>query len=572
MTPDSPVPTLRRAALWLLPVAIVGVAYTDILGFDFVGDSRFLILENRYMGAMKWLWANLTHDYFWSSSGSTIPYWRPFTKGSWLFETQIFGRRPMGFFAVQLAWLLAGVLGVQRLARALGASEEGAAFSALMFGFHPAVVEPASLLMARSDVVAATGGIWAVAAWLSWRASGSRAWALGHVAFVIVSLGSKEAAIVLAPALTTWAIADGDLQPARRSRLRTLVPVWLLSGIYLALRRIVLGVAGTASIVSDPARVFVTLGSYLVALPPGRVGGRIHNLSLAEAHSPARWLLAAAGILLFLGLAAWGIARRRAAVVGLAGLIVWALFPVVLVASIHVPRVAEKYPMADRWLLLSVAAASVLYAFLAESIPRPRSSRIFLVAGALVTVVGLSHARGAHRYYENERTLLDLDDERYESLPEAFRTLEDRCAFIDRQLVRSLVANDLDRVQALTRDAPHECPGATQRQFNLFAAQVRANRFAEARPALDSLLVARDLDPRVRGPFDHLAGIVLLETGDPAGAEAHLRSARAHGIRSCALLDAIGRALAAQGKTAEAARYDGAAQACAAASQGRALP
>jgi hypothetical protein len=316
-------------------------------------------------------------------------------------------------------------------------------------------------------------------------------------------------------------------------------------------------------LVLDPLRVLVTLGSYFLALLPARVGGPIHNLSLAEAHSTFRVLLAIAGIALFSALLAWAILRRQVAVVGLASLIGCSLAPVVFVAALNVPRVAGKYPMADRWLLGALAAASALYAVLGMRIPKPWSSRVFLVASAVVTIAGMAHAWGAHAYYTDELTLLDLEDARFAALPEPFRTLEDRCSLVDRQIVRALVAGDIDRVAALTRSAPAECPGATERQFNLLAALVQSGRVTEAREVLGPLLGARDLDKRQRGPLAHLAGIVLLETGDPAAAEPWLRTALARGIGSCALLDSLGRSLAAQGKTDEAARYAAGARACA---------
>ena len=95
----------RLARRLALPAAVVAVAaaYVDTLRQGFVADARFLLADNRYLDGWSAWRATLTHDYFWSSSGALIPYWRPLTKLSWLVEAQAFGRgSALGFHAVQL--------------------------------------------------------------------------------------------------------------------------------------------------------------------------------------------------------------------------------------------------------------------------------------------------------------------------------------------------------------------------------------------------------------------------------------------------------------------------------------
>ncbi len=138
-----------RRYWWLPALVVVAVAYRTSPTFGFVGDAGFLIEQNRFLDSLSQLWGNLTHDYFWSSSGNHIPYWRPLTKASWLLEVAAWGRNPAGFHVVQVAWLLVGVAGVQALARALGVSRLWAALAGLMFGLHPVAVEPTCLIMAR---------------------------------------------------------------------------------------------------------------------------------------------------------------------------------------------------------------------------------------------------------------------------------------------------------------------------------------------------------------------------------------------------------------------------------------
>jgi hypothetical protein len=82
---------LLRRAWWLLAPAAVLFAYRGVGRDGFLGDARFLIAENRYLQDLSYLWENLRHDFFWSSLGANIPYWRLLTKACWLLEVQLFG-------------------------------------------------------------------------------------------------------------------------------------------------------------------------------------------------------------------------------------------------------------------------------------------------------------------------------------------------------------------------------------------------------------------------------------------------------------------------------------------------
>ena len=183
-----------------MPLVVVALAYASTLRFALVADARLLLLENRLIRGWENLWPNLTHDYFWSSSGASIPYWRPLTKGSWLVEQQLGAGAPIVFHAVQLGWLLAAMVAVQALVRRLGGSALAAGAASLLFALHPSLVEPTALVMARSDLVATAGLGGAVVGFLDWR-DGKR-WGLAlHVAALVVALGSKESAVLARPSV-----------------------------------------------------------------------------------------------------------------------------------------------------------------------------------------------------------------------------------------------------------------------------------------------------------------------------------------------------------------------------------
>jgi hypothetical protein len=526
---------------WLLPPLVVGLTYAGSARFEFVADARFLILENRYMDGVGQLWANLTHDYFWSSSGNFIAYWRPLTKASWLFEAQSFGTWAGGFHLVQVAWQLAGVAGVVALARRLGSAPLWASFAGLVYGLHPAVAEPTCLIMARSDVVAATGSVWSVVAWLAFRETKRAAWGVAHAVLLLVAFGSKEASIFLLPLLVAWAATDRGWG-ARRWQPLSLAPVGVVAAAYLVGRQLVLGDAARPRVGLDPLRVLVGGGRYLFALLPLSPTTGVHNVSLAEAWSRGSLLAAAALWLVALGVLAWAAQKHDVAACGLLFWIGAALAPVLLVEQLAVPNVAGKLPLADRWLLPSLPAFSVLVALMLERARRPLLRTTIVGACGVWVVAAFLIAPTAHARYRDEGALLALEEEQYVETPEEFRTAEDRCRHEERGVVAALQQRAFEEAYRRSKALPAECLSRDETRFNLLSALVETGRMTEARPVVEGLLARPPHDSRNLAPLSVLAGRTLLSTGDPARAERLLLEARRRGDRGCNVTLLLARA------------------------------
>ncbi len=535
----------------------MALAYASTLRFALVADARLLLLENRLIRGWENLWPNLTHDYFWSSSGASIPYWRPLTKGSWLVEQQLGDGAPIVFHVVQLGWLLAAMVAVQALVRRLGGSAVAAGAASLLFALHPSLVEPTALVMARSDLVAAAGLGGAVVGFLDWR-DGKR-WGLPlHVAALVVALGSKESAVLALPiVMLLWLTLE---RPIQRSRLVELAPVVGLTTAYLALRAVVLAGTEPAGVTLDPLRLAIAGATYLRHLNPLRLTSAIRNLPIAEVQSQPVQIVALATWLV-LGGVALGLLRsvrrggdRRAIWLALA--ILLPLAPVLMVKKVYVPSIEGKLALADRWLLGSLLFSSVACGWMLDrAVRRWRHAlpllAMLIVSWAVVRVVRLPRELGL---YATELALLDKDDETYERTPPAFRTAEDRCRFADRALLRAAAANDLDRAERAFREQPSGCAVRIDGAFNLLALLVRNGRHAAARPIVDAIFTrTAELDERNQGPFAYLAGAVLTETGDPVRGEQLLKQAMSRGVLTCGVLEALSRAFAQQGKRDEAA-------------------
>src|SRR5262249_39957704 len=167
------------------------------------------------------------------------------------------------------------------------------------------------------------------------------------------------------------------------------------------------------------------------------------NLSRAEAHAPVTLAIAA---LVWLGLvaaAAFAARRRAPAAIALLGLGLLPLLPVLVGPLPHVPGAAGKYPLADRWLLVSAAASSIGLGLGAARLST-RAQRIVVAALGLWGVASLVVAPAAHGFYASDQALIELEEQRFEELPPAYRTVEDRCRARDRRLVRALLAHDPD--------------------------------------------------------------------------------------------------------------------------------
>ena len=546
---------LLRRGWWLLAPAAVLFAYRGVGRNGFVGDARFLIAENRYLRDLSYLWENLRHDYFWSSSGAHIPYWRPLTKASWLLEYQLFGERASGYAWVQLGWQMLGVLGVQVMARSLGLPRRWAAVAGLLFGLSAVAIEPVSLLMARSDVMCASATIWAIAGWYRWWLGGGRGWAALHVLAVAVALGSKETGVMIAPVLTLWSLLRWRLAGAdralpgrvRRAALR-LLPVWALSAAALAARARILaepaGGDGLAGALADPLRILASLARYLQNLLPFRLSSSVRNLPQAEAESlgfllPALLTLAAAGALLV-----WLLRRRSADALGLAGWLLLALAPVLAVAEISVPGVAGKYPLADRWLYHALAAASLLAALAFSRLPARFVQTAVLAAAAVWAMAVILVNESVRAEYVSSLSMLDTEDRAvYHATPPEFRTAEDECRFLDRQQLRAADAGELATALTLADQALAQCrDDLPTRTLYRFAALVGLRRFEEARPLAEKLLEQPPADPRSHARLTYLAGVALLETGSPEPAQRWLLASRELGNQSCSVDGQLARA------------------------------
>ncbi|MBI5609863.1 MAG: hypothetical protein HY902_13405 [Deltaproteobacteria bacterium] len=525
---------------WLPAWLVAAVAYAGTLRYELVADARFLIHDNLFLRHWRDLWPNLSHDYFWSSSGNTLPYWRPLTKASWLVEYIAGGGQAWVFHAVQVGWFAALCGGAAVLARRLGASAGWAALGGLAVALHPVAQEPVALVMARSDVVAAAAAVWALALQTGARPE-DRGPRWGSLACLALALASKEASVALLPALATLAWLRTPRPVAWTALGRDLAPHTLITALYLVLRYAVLSPTAPAPLAVDPLRWAAGLGRYAQSAVPGLLQSGVTNVPRTYAADWSQWLPGVAAALALTLLLGVGL-RRRAPWTVLPVLALASLAPVLLVEQLNVPGVAGKIPLADRWLLPAMLAAQVGAALAASCWNWPRAQRMTMLATAAWLVVRAGLAVAEPAWYRNEVTLLDLEDRNEALIPQEFWTTEDVCRHHMRAVVRAGQSGHPEQVEPAVASMPAECRNHPETQFNLLAAQVTLGRFAAAAATGEHLLIHPPTDRRYAGPLRALYGRALVELGRGREAIEPLQQALALGAGGCDVPMALGRA------------------------------
>lgn len=293
-----PWPTFACVAL-----VVLGVAWACWPGLDggWGRDDFMQLAIARMVGSP---WPLFMQDHY------PVPgaVFRPLGFASMWLDTALFGTSYRGHAAVDLA-LHAGVaLALFAALRRFAVPRLVALAITLLFALHPATVGTAQWWSARFDVLATLCVLLAVGIGMP---GGTRRSPVVLVACLVAGLAamaSKETGLVVAPALTMlwWPARDCSGSDRRRAWMG-IAAAWLVAGLFLGWRTLVLGtpasaLTGTESLAPMLARGLVGWAGFA----PGYFSFAV------RLDSSARVLLAAAGWLAaMLALHAW--VRRRPA-------------------------------------------------------------------------------------------------------------------------------------------------------------------------------------------------------------------------------------------------------------------
>lgn len=352
---------------------LVAFTYLPVLGLWFASDDMTLVVPPNPAGLLEQLSTPL-----WGGHGPLreASYFRPTMTLDLALDRAAWGLSAPAYHLESLAWHLVAVLALfTLLERRFGSLP--ALFGGGVFGLHPVQSEVVAWISARNDSLAVAVALALCAALVldSTLVSWSAAALAGGL--VLLSLGSKETAVVAVTAALAWVAlgerVGGQPRPDRHQRVfALLIPL----ATFTALRVHAVGAALPAAdsgLDLPSARWAAAAGHYgrLLAWPtPLSDSVTLTYLHVSPLPTALGWcVLAAGGVVL--------VARggRHAA---------WAL---VLAAALFlpvIPAIAAKKILAERYLYAPLAA--IAWA-VAAAVPRGRATAI---AGVLLAIPSIA--------------------------------------------------------------------------------------------------------------------------------------------------------------------------------------
>ncbi len=250
----------RRVAPWLalgVILLLAAVTYRGVTANGFVLDDSHTVKHNPALRSLTFAPQWLTSPYSASAIREFANY-RPVLVASYALDYALWGERPAGYHATNLAIHLGVVILGFVLARRLWRDDAAALCAAGLIALHPINAEAVNYLTARSSSLMT--GLVLAAIWASERGAGGshRLWPAVAYGFGLAALGTKEAAVVLPVLIIAWDRAGCDGPWA--VTIRRSLPWFALVGGFLAVRTWVLWGHADAA-VSGPG---VTMGQNLL--------------------------------------------------------------------------------------------------------------------------------------------------------------------------------------------------------------------------------------------------------------------------------------------------------------------
>lgn len=269
----------RRARLLLGGILIATVLiYLRSLGNGFVSDDMRAIVNNAGIGKWSFLWQSFLHDLFWGGNSSPVPEYRPLDE-IWFAIHWHLGVGPAVWHATQIGLHLISVYMVYKIALRLSGARAAALLGASLFAFTPIHAEAVAWINTVPYPLSAAFQLGAFFLFIT--RSERRSISLPSLALYSASLLSYEGAVAFPGIIASYVYllespksapgADSTKLRARvRASLLCTAPFVAEVLLYLAVRRLVLGVLFTGSMgadqLADPRMITTTKG-VLLTLP-----------------------------------------------------------------------------------------------------------------------------------------------------------------------------------------------------------------------------------------------------------------------------------------------------------------
>ena len=384
--------------------ALVVVCYGGTIKNGFVADDHYIIeLNQDKIGVKPVIRMFFESDTLYTTLPS-LPYYRPLSRVSYLFDKYLFGTNPAGYHGGSIILHAACTLLLLLTLLRLGCGMFSALIAASLFGIHPINAEAVNFLSARNNLLATFFVLGSFLAWLRADERGSRPlFAFSGFLFFLATL-SKETGVMLLPFLLCLKFYDDSLSRSKQAVLTRdfsfIAYHVIFLFVYLLLRAIAIDVSYIRDhIAGFPGRMhqlcFIIPMYCSLLVAPWRLSFHYPN---PASFSNSTDLLVV-GIALIAALIALIMKRDRITVIGLA----WLFLNFLPISNIlPIPSAA----VADRYFYLPFIGITML---VGQSLARlawtPRAARTVAVACMIVgLLLGLQTIQRS-RDWEDELSL-----------------------------------------------------------------------------------------------------------------------------------------------------------------------
>ena len=373
----------HAVALCLILIVTSGV-FANSLQSKFIWDDRDLILENHYIKDWGYLPLALTKDFFYRSHDEDkIGYYRPLITFSYMLDYSIWKLNPLGYHLTNLIVHTANCILIYLIVWFLSSSVTLSLLSSLLFTIHPIHTESVSWISGRTDVIAGFFFFSSLLLYMYGEKAGRWKYYVFSLILFACALFSKEMVMTL-PLLIMlydYCFVAGREIPKLRGRVKYWAGYFLLAGMYLVVRFLVLKVGTGNSHVEELNRLYVilTFGKGFLyylwkLLMPFNLSAYV-ILRLGSFTQIGVW----AGIMVIVALAIAGLRSQDNRISFGIGFFLISLLPLTNLIPINSP-VDMDFPLAERFIYIPSFGFCLLLGIGGEKILRLNK----FTAGALV--------------------------------------------------------------------------------------------------------------------------------------------------------------------------------------------
>jgi len=232
-------------ALYILLLGVATYAlYAPALGFPFVYDDIFQIVQNGHLDSWHFLPLYFTKHAWSHLPGVAVNFYRPFFLLWMRLNNLVFGHEPAAWHLTTILLHLLAMVLVYRVALTPRLGRAAAALAALLFAVHPVQVESVAWVSGATEPLEAAFFLGSFLCYLRGKPEPARLWRLASLGMFAGALLVKETAAVLPGVIAAYELTLGEEseQPAQkrvwdvRQAFARFIPYAIILGVYLAVR------------------------------------------------------------------------------------------------------------------------------------------------------------------------------------------------------------------------------------------------------------------------------------------------------------------------------------------------